>query len=50
MEKKDIDDLTDQVKILQIEEEKYTIYIGGLSKEKESDTETDTDESPYFFN
>ena len=47
MEEKDAEGLTDQEKILQKEEEEYAIYIAGMSKEEES--ETDTDESPYFF-
>ena len=49
MEEKDVEGLTDQEKMLQKEEEVYAIYVAGLSKEKESDTETDTNESPYFF-
>ena len=49
MEKKDIEGLTDQEKMLQKEGEEYAIYIAGLSEEEESDTKTDTDESPYFF-
>ena len=49
MEEKEVEGLTDQEKMLQKEEEKYAIYVGGLSEEEESDTETDTDESPHFF-
>ena len=49
MEEKDVEELTDQEKMLQKEEEEYAIYIGGLSEEEESDTKTDTDQSPYFF-
>ena len=48
-EEEDNEGLTDQEKTLQKEEEEYAIYIGMLSKEEESDTKTDTDESPYFF-
>ena len=39
--------LTDQEQRLQREEEKYAIYIGMLSDEEESNTETD--ESEYLF-
>ena len=49
MEEKDIEGLTDQEKMLQKEEEEYAIYVAGLSEEEESDSKTDTDESPYFF-
>ena len=45
--KKTLKDWQLQGKVLQKEEEEYAIYIAGLSKEEES--ETDTDESPYFF-
>ena len=31
------------------DKEEYTIYIAGISEEEESDTETDSEESPYFF-
>ena len=41
--------LTDQEQTLQREEEEYAIYIGMLSDEEESNTETDTDESAYLF-
>ena len=41
--------LTDQEQRLQREEEEYTIYIGMLSDEEESNTKTDTDESAYPF-
>ena len=37
--------LTDQEQTLQREEEEYAIYIGMLSDEEESNTETDTDET-----
>ena len=47
MEEEDNEGLTDQEKSLQKEEEEYAIYIAGLNEEEES--ETDTDESPYFF-
>ena len=47
VEEKDAEGLTDQEKILHKEEENYAIYIARLSEEEES--ETDTDESPYFF-
>ena len=43
--------LTEQELRLQRKEEKYAICIGMLSKEKESDTETDTNETTYsYFN
>ena len=47
MEEKDAEGLKDQKRILQKEEEEYVIDVARLSKEEES--ETDTDESPYFF-
>ena len=34
---------------MQREEEKHTIYIAMLSEEKESDTETNTDENAYSY-
>ena len=49
VEEEDNERLTDHEKTLQKEEEEYAIYIGMLSEEEESDTKTDTDESPYFF-
>ena len=48
MEKKDPEDLMDQEQKLQKDEE-YAIYVTGISKEEESDTETELDECPYFF-
>ena len=41
--------LTEQEQRLQTEEEGNVIYIGMLSDEEESDTETNTDESIYPF-
>ena len=41
--------LTEQEQRLKREEEEYAIYIGMLSDEEESDTETDMDESIYLF-
>ena len=41
--------LTEQELRLQREEEKYAIYICMLSKEEESDTETDTGETTYSY-
>ena len=41
--------LTEQELRLQREEEKYAIYIGMLSKEEESDTETDINETTYSY-
>ena len=49
IEEKDTEGLTDQEQKLQKDEEEYTIYIAGISEEEESDTETDSEESPYFF-
>ena len=40
--------LTEQELRLQREEEKYAIYISMLSKEEESDTETNEITYPYF--
>ena len=41
--------LMEQELRIQREEEKYAIYIGMLSKEVESNTETDTDETMYSY-
>ena len=41
--------LTEQELRIQREEEKYAIYIGMLSEEEESNTETDTDETIYSY-
>ena len=41
--------LTEQELRLQREEDKYAIYIGMMSKEEESDTETNTDETTYSY-
>ena len=48
-EEKDDKLLTDQEQNIQKDEEEYAIYIGGVSGVEESNTETDSDESPYFF-
>ena len=49
IEEKDAEELTDQELKLQKDEEEYSIYKAGISEEEESDTETDLEESPYFF-
>ena len=49
MEEKDAEGLTDQEQKLQKDEEEYTIYVARISEEEESDTKTESDESPYFF-
>ena len=49
MEEKDAEGLTDQEENLQKDEEEYAIYIARIREEEESDTEADSDESPYFF-
>ena len=50
IEEKDGEGLTDQDLKLQKDKEEYTIYIVGISEEEEeSDIETDSEESPYFF-
>ena len=49
IEEKDAEGLTDQDQKLQKDEEEYAIYIARKSEEEESNTEADSDESPYFF-
>ena len=49
IEEKDTERLTDQEQKLQKYKEEYAIYIAGISEEEESNTETDSEESPYFF-
>ena len=49
VEKKDAEGLTDQEQKLQKDKEEYAIYVARISKEEESDTKTESDESPYFF-
>ena len=49
MEEKDARGLMEQEQKLQTDEEEYTIYIARISREEESNMETDSDESPYFF-
>ena len=49
MEEKDSEGLTAQEQKLQKDEEEYAIYIARISKKEESNTGTDSDESPYFF-
>ena len=49
MEKKNAEGLTDQEQNLQKDEGEYVIYITRISEGKESDTDTKSDESPYFF-
>ena len=49
IEEKDTEGLTDQEQNLQKDEEEYAIYIAGISEDKESDTDTDSEESPYFL-
>ena len=49
IEEKDAEGLIDQELKLQKDEEEYSIYIAGISEEEESDTVTDSEESPYFF-
>ena len=48
-EEKDVEELTDQELMLQKDKEEYSIYVAGISEEEESNTETDSEESPYFF-
>ena len=48
MEEKEAEGLTDQEQKLQKDKE-CVIYIATISEEEESNTETDSDESPYFF-
>ena len=49
MEEEDARGLMEQEQKLQKGKEDYAIYIARISKEEESDTETDSDKSPYFF-
>ena len=48
-DEKEVEELTDQELASQKEEEEYSIYVAGISEEEESDTETDSEESPCFF-
>ena len=41
--------LSEQELRMQREEEKYTLFIGILGKEEESNTETDTDDNTYTY-
>ena len=49
IEEKDIEELTEQELRLQKDKEEYFIYIAGISKEEESNIQTDSEESTYFF-
>ena len=49
MEEKEAEGLMEWVQKLQKDKKEYTIYIARMSKEEESDMETDSDKSPYFF-
>ena len=49
IEERDAEGLTDQELKSQKDEEEYSIYIAGISKEEVSDMKTDSEESPYFF-
>ena len=49
IEEKDAEGMTDQEQKLQKDEEEYAIYVAGISKEEDITTETDSEESPYFF-
>ena len=49
IEEKEVEELTDQELRLQKDEEEYSIYVAGISEEEENDTQTDSEESPYFI-
>ena len=49
IEGKEAEGLMKHEQKLQENEEGYAIYVVQISEEEESNTETDSDESPYFF-
>ena len=49
IEEKNAEGLCDQELNSQKDEEEYAIYVAGIREEEESNTDTDSEESPYFF-